>query len=121
MSTVQDTFYKIQDAKKRQRDIRSMMRQALKQSSEYEETIESIKGLREKKKTIEARVRGEFSRELDILDAATNELKGEQELMAHLVLTSLMKGEVIKVHDAKNYVYDPVVKVTFKKSDDQPQ
>lgn len=120
MPAVQDIFFKIQDAKKRKREIRTLYRDALKHSSAYSGILDQIAQLQEKKRAIEEKVKSEFSKELDMLDQISHELKDEHERMADLVLAGLLKGEIIKVHDMKNYVYDPVVKVTFKKSDDQP-
>lgn len=119
MTSIQDTFVQIQDAKKRQRDIRKMINDALKQSPNYADIGDEISTLKEKKKAIEDKVKEEFFKELDMLDEIKQKMKEASEHLADLVMTDIMKGEIVKVHDAYNNLYDPIVKVTFKKSDDQ--
>lgn len=119
MSTIQDTFFKIQDTKKKQREIRSVYREALSKSYDFQDITAQIKTLREKKKKIEDGIKSEYSRELDMLDDFAEALKTEQDRISDMVLTSLAKGEIIKVRDMRNTAYDPIVKVVFRKSDEQ--
>jgi len=118
MSSLQDVFARIQDAKKRQRELRKMVNDALKQSSHYADIMDEIGVLKEKKKVIEDKVKEEFFKELDMLADIKQEMKEHCEKLADLVLASITSGEIIKVHDAYNNAYDPIVKVSFKKSDD---
>ncbi len=119
MSTIQDTFFKIQDTKKKQREIRSVYREALSKSYDYQDITAQIRTLREKKKKIEDGIKSEYSRELDMLDEFAESLKVEQDRISDMVLSSLAKGEIIKVRDMRNTAYDPIVKVVFRKSDEQ--
>lgn len=119
MKTLQDVFITIQDSKKKQRELRAMYHEAQGKSPEYQDIVAEIKTLREKKKTIDQKLKNEFSHELEQLDALKIELKEEQEKLVSIALASLAKGEAIKVIDSYNNVYDPVIKVSFKKSDDQ--
>lgn len=119
MKTLQDAFITIQDSKKKQRELRAMYREAQDKLPEYQDIVAEIKTLREKKKTIDQKLKNEFSHELEKLDALKVELKEEQEKLVSIALASLAKGEVIKVIDSYNNVYDPVIKVSFKKSDEQ--
>lgn len=119
MSTIQDTFFKIQDTKKKQREVRSVYREALSKSYDYQDITAQIRTLREKKKKIEDGIKSEYSRELDMLDDFAEALKTEQDKISDMVLSSLAKGEIIKVRDMRNTAYDPIVKVVFRKSDEQ--
>ncbi|MBI2484369.1 hypothetical protein HYV71_04260 [Candidatus Uhrbacteria bacterium] len=119
MATIQDTFFRIQDTKKKQREIRSLYREALKKSHSYQEVLTDMQTLREKKKRIEENIRTEYARDLEQLDALVAELKEDHSKLADMVLSSLMRGEIIKVRDTHNTVYNPIVKVAFKKSDEQ--
>lgn len=119
MASIQDTFFKIQDTKKKQREIRALYREALKKSQSYQTVTEDLRTLREKKKGIEERIRAEYAHDMDRLDDLIEELKRETERLTNLVLSSYVRGEIVKVHDARNTVYDPIIKVTFKKSDEQ--
>jgi predicted P-loop ATPase/GTPase len=121
MNTLQDIFINIQDGKKKQRELRAMYREAQLQSADYQDIAAEIKTLQEKKKTIEQKIKAEFSRELEQIDELKSELKEEQEKLVSLALARLAKGETMKVIDSYNNVYDPVIRVSFKKSDDQRQ
>ncbi len=121
MNTLQDVFISIQESKKKQRELRAMYREAQQKSPEYQDIVSEIQALREKKKTIEQKLKSEFSRELEQIDELKSELKEEQEKLVSLALARFAKGETMKVIDSYNNVYDPVIKVSFKKSDDQRQ
>ncbi|MBI4239957.1 hypothetical protein HY620_03135 [Candidatus Uhrbacteria bacterium] len=118
MASIQDVFFTIQDIKKQQREIRKMYTEALDKASDYQDVTDQLAALREKKKIIEQKIKSEFSRELDKLDDLKDGLKAEQERMSMMVLDQLAKGEIIKVRDSYNNSYDPIVKVSFKKSDE---
>ena len=119
MASIQDTFFKIQDTKKKQREIRTLYREALRQSQSYQDVLRDGQTLREKKKGIEQKIRAEYARDLEKLDALVEELKADHSKLADMVLSAIARGEIIKVRDTHNTVYDPIVKVTFKKSDEQ--
>lgn len=119
MNTLQDTFYQIQDAKKKQREIRSLYREALKKSHDYQEVMRESRTLQEKKRLIEQKIKTEFSRELDTLDDLIEEVKVHNEKLTNMVLSHITKGEVVKVRDMRNNSYDPLIRVVFKKSDEQ--
>ena len=119
MHTLQDVFASIQDAKKKQRELRAMYREAQIQLPDYQDIVTEIKTLQEKKRTIEQKLKIQFSQELEQIDRIKSELKEEHEKLVSLAISHLAKGEVMRVIDNYNNVYDPVIKVSFKKSDDQ--
>jgi hypothetical protein len=119
MSTIQDTFFKIQDTKKKQREIRALYREALRRSQSHQDILHDLQALREKKRGIEEKIRAEYARDLEKLDALVEELKVDHSKLADMVLSAIARGEIIKVRDMRNTVYDPIVSVTFKKADEQ--
>ncbi len=119
MNNLQDVFVTIQEGKKKQRELRAMYREAQQKSPDYQDIVAEIKVLQEKKKTIDQKLKVEFSQELEKLDQLKQEMKEEHEKLVSLALSHIAKGEVMKVIDSYNNVYDPVIKVSFKKSDDQ--
>ncbi|MEK7648664.1 MAG: hypothetical protein AAB400_01965 [Patescibacteria group bacterium] len=119
MPNLQEVFVTIQESKKKQRELRAMYREAQVQSADYQDIVAEIKTLQEKKKTIEQKLKSEFSKELEQIDQLKSDLKEEQEKLVALAIAHLAKGEAIRVIDSYNNVYDPVIKVSFKKSDDQ--
>lgn len=62
MQNIQEVFNHIREMKKEQKDLRDMYKDALVQADEYEEIVEEIKVLREKKQTIEARIQLQLGR-----------------------------------------------------------
>jgi len=118
MHSVQDVFIRIQGIKKEQRTLRTLYRDALKSSHEYQEVYAELERLREKKKQIEDSIKAQFNREMEKLDELKSQLQEDAQLLTDSVLTRLMKGEIVKVIDAYNNSYDPIVKVTFKKSEE---
>lgn len=119
MNNLQDVFVTIQEGKKKQRELRAMYREAQQKSPDYQDIVAEIKVLQEKKKTIEQKLKSEFSQELEKLDQLKQEMKEEHEKLVALAMSHIAKGEVMRVIDSYNNIYDPVIKVSFKKSDDQ--
>ncbi len=119
MKEVQDLFYKIQDIKKKQRDIRVMVGDALKQSKAYQDVRQELNKVRDQKKEIERNVKSEYEKELSKLDDLKIDLESELEEFSDAALDQIMKGKVVKVRDSKNISYDVFVTAHFKKSDEQ--
>lgn len=102
--------------KKEQKDLKDMYKDALVQADEYEEIIEEIKTLREKKKQIETRVQQQLGRAWEKLDDLKREVESEKEMMNDIAITTLMKGETVEVKDEFDNPYEPIWKVNFKKN-----
>lgn len=118
MQSVQDVFIRIQGIKKEQRTLRALYRDSLRSSHEYQEVRLELERLQEKKKHVEDSIKSQFSSEMEKLDDLKGKFQEDAQLLTDSVLTRLMKGEIVKVIDAYNNSYDPIVKVTFKKSEE---
>lgn len=116
MQDIQEIFNHIRDMKKEQKDLKDMYKDALVQADEYEEIIEEIKTLREKKKQIETRVQQQLGRAWEKLDDLKREVESEKEMMNDIAITTLMKGETVEVKDEFDNPYEPIWKVNFKKN-----
>lgn len=116
MSNLQETFDRVQKLKKEAKELKSMYKDALKNSSEYQKICEQINELKGKKKQIEAKVKEEFSSELDKLEVIENEIKNDSQVLSDIAMTKVAKGEKIEVKDEYNNQYEPLFKVNFKKS-----
>ena len=116
MQNVQEVFNKLREIKKEQKDLKDMYKDALAQADEYEELVEEIKTLREKKKQIEARIQSEMGRAYEKLDDLKREAETEKEMLNDIALTTLMKGETVEVKDEYENSYEPIWKVNFKKN-----
>lgn len=95
-----------------------MYKDALAQADEYEEIVEQIKQLREKKKQIETRIQGQMGRAWDKLEDIKLEMETHKEMMSDIAMTTLMKGERVEVKDEYENTYEPIFKVNFKKAED---
>lgn len=116
MQDIQTIFNHIQEIKKEQKKIRSTYREALAGSSEYQETTEKLKTLRERRKQIENSIKQDFNSEWTKLEDYAIDLESEATLLSDAALTKLMKGETVQVADEYNNNYEPVFSVKFKKT-----
>jgi hypothetical protein len=116
MVDVQELFNRIQVTKKKQKDIKTLYRDALKNSQEYGEITDKLKTLREKKKQLEAGVKSQFASEFTQLDVYEADIAADNLLLSDAAMTMMMKGERVEVQDEYNNVYDPIFQVKFKKA-----
>lgn len=105
----------MREMKKEQKDLKDMYKDALVQANEYEEIVEKMKELREKKKQIETRIQAEMGKAWQKLDDIKYEMETQKEMMSDIAMTTLMKGEKVEVKDEYENPYEPVFKVNFKK------
>ena len=116
MQNIQEVFNKIREMKKEQKDIRDMYKDALVQADKYEEIVEEIKVLREKKKEIETRIQGQLGRSWEKFEDLKLQVDAEKEMLNDIAISTLMKGETVVAKDEFDNVYEPVWKVNFKKT-----
>jgi len=116
MQNVQEVFNKIREMKKEQKDLKDMYKDALVQADKYEEIVEEIKVLREKKKEIEARIQAQLGRSWEKLEDLKLEVETHKEMMNDVAISTLMKGETVMVKDEFDNAYEPIWKVNFKKT-----
>ena len=116
MQNIQEVFNHIREMKKEQKDLRDMYKDALVQADEYEEIVEQIQVLREKKQAIEARIQLQLGRAYEKLEDLKHDVETEKEMMNDIALSTLMKGETVVVKDEWDNEYEPNWKVGFKKA-----
>jgi hypothetical protein len=115
MQKMQDVFDKIQEHKKTSKEISREYRDALSQSSGYEDVKEEIKKLREKKKLLESGVQAEMGTRYEELEKNKREIETLDQMLTDIAMNTLMKGESISLKDKNNVEYEPSYKITFKK------
>lgn len=116
MRDIQEVFNELQQAKKDQKDIKKEYKDALLNANEYEETMEELKKLKEKKKQIETLTQNRMGmrwEELEKLKAKAEEL---QQMVTDIAMTNLMDGKTVAIKDEYDNIYEPVYKITFKKA-----
>ena len=109
MQDIQKIFDDIQKLKKERRELNKEYKYSLDHDEGYQETVEKMKKLREKKKAIEE---GNKSPRLDEIK---NEMAGFNEMISDIAISTLMKGESVYLKDEYENEYEPTYKVTFKK------
>lgn len=116
MNKVQEVFNRINNSKKEQKEIKKMYRDALSHSEEYQQVLEEQKSLREKKKEIENKIKGDFQSEFDKLDTLKLDIENDTMLLSDAALTQMMNGEEIEIKDEYENKYEPIFSVRFKKT-----
>jgi len=116
MQNLQEIFSRIQKTKHERRDIQTQYKDALNASSEYKETLEKVRGFKLRKKQIEDQIKAELGGSYERGEYLKKDIQNDQELLADLALNQYVKGEPIEVKDGDDNVYEPVFKVTFKKT-----
>ena len=116
--SVQELFLNIQSLKQKQRELRKMVKDALDASGELRGVKDELEIARERKKSLEAKIKSQFESELTKLDDLKIDLETESGELSDAVLVVLMRGETVQDRDEKNNPYNLSLKVVFKKSDE---
>lgn len=116
MADLQEIFSRMQETKKKQKDIKSAYRDALNSSEEYKNLTDKLNELRAKKKQIENSIKQDFSSELQKLDDYKIDLESDSTMLSDAAFTKLLKGETVEVVDEYNNSYEPAFSVKFKKT-----
>lgn len=92
-----------------------MYKDALKNSNAYQDVIEEIKKLKDRKKQIEDNIKDEFRSEFDKLETLKNDIENDNMLLSDAALSQLMSGKPVEVMDTYENKYEPIFSVKFKK------
>lgn len=115
MQDIQAVFSRIQEAKKKKKDLETAYKDALSTSLEYQEIKEKLTTMKEKKKQIEMTIKEQFASELTQIDDLKIDIASDMEMLTDIAMTTLMKGESIEIKDQYDNEYEPIFKVNFKK------
>jgi len=74
---IPDVFKRLQERKKERRDLRTLYREALAASADYQVALEEFEAARTKKKKIEATVQADFKSEFDKLEGLKLNIAGD--------------------------------------------
>lgn len=116
MSDLNEIFARITKAKKERKEIKTTYEDALRNSKPYQDVVEELKRLKDKKLSLESSIKADFQQEISKLDAIKQDIETDKQLMTDLALTKLMKGETVEIKDEYDNAYEPVFSVSFKKS-----
>lgn len=111
MPNLQEIFNRVQETKKKQRELNRAYRDSLQNSQQYQQILEKMDELKMKRKTIIEELKREFPQ----LERIKKEIEDDTEILSDLALNSLIKGEAIEIIDEYKNQYEPILKVRFKK------
>lgn len=112
---IQGIFNRIQESKKKQKEIKAMVKDALESNGEYQELQDKMKALKENIKRVEAAVKEGFSSEMQKLDDIKIDIESDTQMLSDMALTEYVNGKQVEVSDEYKNQYEPVFKVNFKK------
>jgi len=116
MPELHEVHAKIREQRKEKKKISDVFRDMLAQSKSYQDVIEELNTLKAKKNQIETVLKQDFQKELEEIERIAQGLKADAELLSDMALTKMMKGETVEITDENDVKYEPVFKVSFKKS-----
>lgn len=116
MSKLQEVFIRMEETKKKIKEIKAMYREALANSKSYQELAEEYKTMKEKKKKLEDSYKDEFRGEFDQLEVLKTDLANDTIMLSDMAMAEYTKGAHVEVVDSKNYQYEPIFVVRFKKA-----
>ncbi len=113
MPKLEEVYRRVQKAKKERTEINKMVRDELSSNAAYQELVEEMVELRDKKKTIEQDAKsGSDGDRLEILKA---DIQSDQELLADIALNMYANEETVEIIDEYDEKWYPQFKVAFKK------
>ncbi len=115
MPQLEEVHTRLQESKKRRREIAQMCRDELSQSSEYQEIQDEMTRLRDERRAIEEDVRSNSLGIESELDGLKIEIATDMELLADIALNMYTSGENVEITDQYDNKYVPHFRVTFKK------
>ena len=105
---IQDVFILIQEKKAELKDLKSVCKQVLDSSGEFQEVEEKLKALREKRKGIMKVVQEQCANEMIKIDDLKIDIESDQEMLNDIAIAKYSKGEAIEIKDKYDNEYEPV-------------
>ena len=114
MQDIQDIYNRMRGKKRELSELRSIYKNALESSVEYQDITKKLQELRERKKQIEAQTQ-EGSPDFKRMDTLKASLVNDASVISDAALAKVVKGEQVKVTDEHQNEYGPEFWVRFKK------
>lgn len=118
MKSLQEVFDRIQETKQQQHSIKATYADSLANSHEYQDVLDKLKKLKILKKEIEDQVKAELGKEWERLELIKLHLQEDKEMLTDIAISTLMKGETVKVKDKSDNDYEPIFSVRFTKANE---
>lgn len=116
MPDLKEIHSRIRAKKDEKKKVNTIFKDVLAQSKPYQDVLDELKKLKAKKIQIESEIRADFGKEMEQLERLTLDVKTDEILLTDLSLTMLMKGQPLDLTDENDVKYEPVFRITFKKT-----
>ena len=114
MLDLKEVHQRLEELKRRRRDLNRMFKDELAQNEQYKKIVDEIKILREKRKSIENAARVSCFGGSDELDRIKEQINDENQLLTDLALNQYIAGQTVEIL-AEDTRYVPQFSVKFKK------
>jgi predicted nuclease with TOPRIM domain len=115
MQNIQEIFDRVQETSREKKNLQAAYRDALENTSEYLETVEELKTLKERKKQMENAVKAQMDEDFKKIERLQQSIVNDKQLLSDVALTTLIKGEPVNVTGPGDVEYEPLFTVRFKK------
>lgn len=116
MPDLKEIHARIRAKKDEKRKVNVIFKDVMDQSKPYQDVLDEMKKLKVKKTQIETELRSDFGKEMEQLERLAIDLKSDEVLLTDLSLTMLMKGQSLDLTDENDVKYEPIFRITFKKT-----
>jgi predicted nuclease with TOPRIM domain len=115
MTNAQEIFDKIKEKQKEQKVLRQIYRDVIANSQEYQNILEELDTIKNKKKKIEETLKSQLREEMDKLYAIKVDIESDKEILNQATLSKILKGEMVEIIDEYQNKYEPIFNVRFRK------
>ena len=119
MRNIQEVFDQIRQVQKEEYSLREMYKDALNNDTQYQEILEELKVLKEKKKKIEQETQAQLGNQFVQMESLKQSIRNSKQMLSDIALSNLIDGNSIEVKDEYNNFYEPKFNVSFKKTSTQ--
>lgn len=116
MQDLNEVHGRIRQKKDEKKKVNESYRDALLQSKPYQDVLDQMKDIRAKKLQLENEIRNGFTQEIEKMERLALDIKNDEELLSDMALSLVMKGETVELTDEYDVKYEPIFKVSFKKT-----
>jgi len=116
MPDLQEIHSRIRAKKDEKKKVNVIFKDVLAGSKPYQDVLDELRKLNTKKTQLKQELWSDFGSELEQLERLTLDVKTDEILLTDLSLTMLMKGQALDLKDENDVKYEPVFRITFKKT-----
>lgn len=117
MQNAQEVFNRLQENRRKIKEIKAQLNEAYMQVPEYVELKEKHKVIKEKIKGVRDDVNLGYPELITKLDDLKIDCASDQELLNDIALSTMMKGSQVEIQNEFKQQVLPIFKVIFKKQD----